>query len=60
MFIDNHIVLGDYAEDWLVEQFFWETLGVSYDTISEIIINAWAGPRALSLSEMESHVVEVG
>lgn len=59
MFIDNHIVLGDYSEDWIVDQFFWETLGLSYDAVSELIVNVWAGPGPLSLSDMESHVVEV-
>lgn len=59
MFTDNDIVLGDYSEDWIVEQFFWETLGLSYDSISEVVINTWAGPGMLSLQEMESHVIEV-
>ncbi|GJE88083.1 Mak10 domain-containing protein [Phanerochaete sordida] len=58
VFIDNHIVLGDYGEDWLVEQFFWETIGVSYESICEILINSWAGPGALALQEMESHIIE--
>ena len=59
MFVDYHVVLGDYSDDWIVEQFFWETIGLSYDSISEVIINTWAGPAMLSLQEMESHVVEV-
>ncbi|EKM56096.1 uncharacterized protein PHACADRAFT_122281 [Phanerochaete carnosa HHB-10118-sp] len=59
IFIDNHIVLGDYDEEWLIERFFWETTGTSYESICEVLINSWTGPGALALQEMESHIMEV-
>lgn len=43
----------------MVEQFLWETLGISYESICEVLINTWAGPGVLMLQDMESHLVEV-
>ena len=59
IFVDNHVVLGAYPEEWIIERFFWETLGVSYESICEILVNSWVGPGALMLQEMESHLIAV-
>ncbi|KIP07499.1 hypothetical protein PHLGIDRAFT_105599 [Phlebiopsis gigantea 11061_1 CR5-6] len=58
IFYDNRIVLEEYPEYWLLEQFFWETLGVSYETIGEVLVNNWVGPGELILREINSHLIE--
>ena len=51
-------MLEQYPPDWLVEHFFLETLGVSYDLICDILITSWAGGDALQFEDVEYHIIK--
>ncbi|KAI0344977.1 Mak10-domain-containing protein [Trametopsis cervina] len=59
VFCDKHIVLGRFSTEWLVEHFFLETLGVSYDLLCDILITSWAGGDTLQFEEVESCIVKI-
>lgn len=42
-----------------MENFFLENIGVSYDSVSEILTTSWAGGDALHLQDLECHLVQV-
>jgi hypothetical protein len=52
-------VLEQYPSDWLVEHFFLETLGVSYELICDILVTSWAGDDALQFEDVEFHIIKV-
>ncbi len=55
-FSDRNLVFGEYPTEWLVDHFFEESLGVSYETIRDVLeddIERWA------LKEIEDHIIRV-
>ncbi|KAI0085943.1 Mak10 subunit, NatC N-terminal acetyltransferase-domain-containing protein [Irpex rosettiformis] len=58
-FYEKRIVMGQYPAEWLVQQYFLETLGVSYDYICDILVTSWAGRDELALEDVERHIIKI-
>ena len=58
-FENNNIILGRYPLIWIVERFFAETLGISYQAITHTMRVHWNHPTKFSTNEIEKHVIPV-
>ncbi|PPQ78350.1 hypothetical protein CVT25_011633 [Psilocybe cyanescens] len=45
-FYDGVLILNKYPFEWMVNQFFYETIGVKYDAIKTMVTQRWGGPEA--------------
>ena len=51
--------MEQYPAEWLVEHFFLETLGVSYDLICDVLVTSWAGDDELYFDDVEAQIIKV-
>lgn len=51
--------MEQYPADWLVERFFLETIGVSYEHICDILVTSWAGDDQLHFEDVENYIIKV-
>ena len=51
--------MEQYPAEWLVEHFFLETLGVSYDLICDVLVTSWAGDYELYFDDVETQIIKV-
>ncbi|KAF9460883.1 Mak10 subunit, NatC N-terminal acetyltransferase-domain-containing protein [Collybia nuda] len=52
-FYDGLLILGKHTYVWMVDRFFFESLGVSYDSLVKTIRDYWTGPAPPPISQME-------
>lgn len=52
-FYDGLLILNKYTFTWMVDRFFFESLGVSYDSLVRTIQISWKGPNSPPLGPME-------
>ncbi|TFK32597.1 Mak10 subunit, NatC N-terminal acetyltransferase-domain-containing protein [Crucibulum laeve] len=52
-FYDGLLILNKYTYAWMVDRFFLETLGVTYDTIVKTINERWTGSSVAPLTKIE-------
>ncbi|KAF8801418.1 hypothetical protein BYT27DRAFT_7198198 [Phlegmacium glaucopus] len=52
-FYDGFLILHRHSLGWMVNQFFFETVGMDYDSIHEAVIQRWTGPEPAPLREVE-------
>lgn len=58
-FQDRNTVLGIYPLTWIVEHYFAETLGITYEAIAHTMRVHWTGAGTFSTKEMERTIVTV-
>ncbi|KAI0373145.1 Mak10-domain-containing protein [Pilatotrama ljubarskyi] len=52
LFCDRNLVLGTHPPTWLVEQFFHETIGLSYETILRALERSAPQPQLASMQDV--------
>jgi hypothetical protein len=58
-FFDGTRVLNKYSSGWIVDRFFVETLGLSYDQLVKAVTSRWVGIGPLSFEDMEHRIIQV-
>ena len=58
-FYDGVLILHRHTFDWIVHQFFCETIGVDYSSIHEAILETWTGPEPAPLKKLERSLYKV-
>lgn len=53
IFYDGLLVLNKYSLTWLVDRFFFETLGITYDSIAKTIRERWTSTAPLPMKAIE-------
>ncbi|OAX36010.1 Mak10-domain-containing protein [Rhizopogon vinicolor AM-OR11-026] len=59
VFWDGVLVLNRFALKHIVEQFFHETLGTSYDAFTQSITTRWLGPAPPALPHIERTMTQI-
>jgi hypothetical protein len=58
-FVNGTTVLGAYPLRWLVDRFFRESIGLSYDSLLNDIFSSWAGDGNPPLPRFENLIIKV-
>ena len=58
-FYDGYSILHRHSLDWMVQQFFCETIGVDYNSIHEAIIETWRGSEPAPLKKLDRSLYKV-
>lgn len=58
-FVNGTTVLGTYPLRWLVDRFFLESVGLSYDSIISDISSSWTGDGNPPLPRFENLIIKV-
>lgn len=60
-FYDGLLVLNKYKTTWIVDRFFSETMGISYDALSRRLLSYWASstPPTAFLADIERGLIKV-
>ncbi|KAH8100300.1 Mak10-domain-containing protein [Cristinia sonorae] len=56
---DRNLIFGVYPAIWIVEHYFAETLGVSYEALSHTMRVHWTGTGTFSMKETERHIFTI-
>ena len=52
--------MGKHSLRWLLDRFFLESIGVSYDSVINDILSAWIGNLIPPLPRFENLIIKVG
>lgn len=52
-------MLSKYTQKHIVECFFVENCGISYDSFMDMVRRRWKGPQTSPLAHLERSIVEV-
>ena len=58
-FYDGFSIMHRHSLDWMVQQFFFETIGVDYKSIHEVIIETWTGSEPAPLRKLDRGLYKV-
>lgn len=58
-FYDGFLILRRYSFDWMVNQFFRETIGMDYDYIRDIVLETWTGSEPAPLKPLQRSLYKV-
>ena len=58
-FYDGFSILHRHSLDWMVQQFFCETIGVDYNSIHKAIIETWTGSEPAPLKRLDRSLYKV-
>ncbi|KAF9239144.1 Mak10 subunit, NatC N-terminal acetyltransferase-domain-containing protein [Melanogaster broomeanus] len=56
---EDGLVLNKYTQKYVVDCFFMETLGVSYDSFIDMLDRRWNGPLSSPLAHLERSITEI-
>lgn len=60
LFFDRELVIGQYAPTWLMEQFYYETIGQPYSAIIEAFERSMPSPEVATMRDViERRIVKV-
>lgn len=59
VYFDDFRILGALPPRWVVDCFFVESLGVSYDTIIDVLARRWVGGAGMPLKDLEGKLIRV-
>ena len=58
-FYDGFSILHRHSLDWMIQQFFCETIGVDYKFIQETINEIWTGSEPAPLRKLDRSLYKV-
>jgi len=58
-FYDGFLILHRHSLGWMVNQFFYETIGVDYDSLHDAVLEKWTGPEPAPLEKLERSLYKV-
>ncbi|KAH0830164.1 hypothetical protein J3R83DRAFT_1513 [Lanmaoa asiatica] len=56
---DDGLVLNKYTQKHIVDCFFMESCGVSYDSFVNMVCRRWKGPQVCPLTHLERSIIEL-
>ncbi|EIM82360.1 Mak10-domain-containing protein [Stereum hirsutum FP-91666 SS1] len=59
VYFDDFRILGALPPRWAVDCFFVERLGVSYDTIVDVLARRWVGGAGMPLKDLEGKLIRL-
>ena len=51
--------MNKYSFGWMINQFFYETCGVSYDSIHNVVVDRWQGDEPPPTKRLERVIHKV-
>ncbi|KAI0792657.1 Mak10 subunit, NatC N-terminal acetyltransferase-domain-containing protein [Abortiporus biennis] len=58
-FYDKNFFFGIHPLGWIVDRFFLESTGFSFDSIQMAVSSGWVNPQKLSFRDFEKHVAKI-
>jgi hypothetical protein len=59
-FYDGLLVLSKYSFQWLIDRFFFESVGMTFSSITDSINEEWRGEAPPPLKKVERSFYKVG